>query len=880
MHLSDTSSELFNRDASNLPIVESAPVGLFQTDVEGNCLYVNAKWRQLSGMSLEAALGKGWIAALHPDDRDRVAAEWYRAAQEEREFQSDYRFQTRDGTATWLHGTAVALRNNSGEIIGYVGTVTDITARQSAENRLQLREKELQLATDHAPVGIAHCSRDERFLFVNRAYARRFGKSPEELIGKSISDVLGKKAQESIQQYVTRVLTGERVEFEIEIPFDQLGSRLMQCAYEPEVDSNAEVLGWIAVVLDVTERRKAEAELIQSEHRFAQFMEHLPGLAWIKDLQGRYIYANDAAVDVFGVTRQNLFGKSDHEIFDSITAAQFKEHDWRALASAGGIQVVEMLANRAGELRSSLVSKFVIPGADHKPAFIGGMAIDITDRLNAESDLRRNKDRLELAQRAGRIGTFDWNIKTNDVEWSAMEEELYGLPAGSFGGQLENWKKTLHPDDRERAITDCEFAVREKADLVAEFRIIRPDGQIRWIFAQGKIVCDNNGEPQRMIGVNMDVTDQKQAEAALREADRRKDEFLATLAHELRNPLAPLQHSLQLLRNPDSDRAQAYSLYDVMARQVHHLGRLVDDLLEVSRITSGKIELRLEKIDIADVIRQAIETSRTLIDSAGVSFASSVPSEKLFVEGDSVRLSQVFTNLLNNAAKYTNQGGSVWIGAERERDEVVIRVRDTGIGISAEMLPKVFDLFAQSEKVFTRSHGGLGIGLTLVRGLVQLHGGTVTVHSDGLGKGSEFDVRLPSVSAPSAAKQLPQIDSKKLVGTRRILIVDDNVDAATTLGAILRVLGADVQLAHDGPSALSVIDQFRPDMILLDLGMPEMDGYEVAKRIRKRHEFNDIKLVALTGWGQEEDRRRTQQAGFDHHLVKPAELSVLRALLQ
>ena len=380
--------------------------------------------------------------------------------------------------------------------------------------------------------------------------------------------------------------------------------------------------------------------------------------------------------------------------------------------------------------------------------------------------------------------------------------------------------------------------------------------------------------------VGRDITDRKQAEAALREADRRKDEFLATLAHELRNPLAPIRNSLHILRMSSGNDATAERVCEMMDRQVNHMVRLVDDLMEVSRITRGLIELRKEETDLATILRSAVETSKPLMLAADHHLAITIPQEPIQLYGDAVRLSQVFANLLNNAAKYTNSNGQIWLNARREGNEVVVSVRDNGIGISAPILPKVFDMFMQADRSLERSQGGLGIGLTLVKRLTEMHGGTISAHSEGTGQGSEFTVRLPlAATQPHGAGQPPIRHAPASLPQRRVLVVDDNKDAATSLGMLLKFLGTDVQVTHDGPTALAIIESYRPDVVLLDIGMPGMDGFEVARQVRKRVDFNNIMLIALTGWGQSEDRDRTRDAGFDHHLVKPADITALQSLL-
>ncbi len=375
------------------------------------------------------------------------------------------------------------------------------------------------------------------------------------------------------------------------------------------------------------------------------------------------------------------------------------------------------------------------------------------------------------------------------------------------------------------------------------------------------------------------LAERARAEASLTLADQRKDEFLATLGHELRNPLAPLLTALHLLKTANIQEPIVSRVSAVMERQLNHLMRLVNDLLEVSRITRGLIEVQREPLDLASVVHSAIDTSRPILDAAGHQLSVELPTEPVTLYGDAVRLTQVLANLLTNAAKYTNAGGHIWIQVRKEGDRAIVSVRDNGIGIAADQLASVFDMFTQVDRSSRRAQGGLGIGLTLVRSLVALHGGRVEARSEGLGSGSEFVVELPMVAV--AGRILPS-DESKTVGQlprRRILVVDDNRDAAESLGELLSALGAIVRVVHSGREALETLDSFAPDSVLLDIGMPDMDGYEVARKIRSTAEHGDVLLIALTGWGQEHDQRRSLAAGFDHHVVKPPDIDKLRDLL-
>jgi signal transduction histidine kinase/CheY-like chemotaxis protein len=366
--------------------------------------------------------------------------------------------------------------------------------------------------------------------------------------------------------------------------------------------------------------------------------------------------------------------------------------------------------------------------------------------------------------------------------------------------------------------------------------------------------------------------------AELLEGDRRKDEFLAMLAHELRNPLAPIQTAAHLARLKGPLEPDLQWANDVIVRQAQHLTRLVDDLLDVSRITRGKIHLQKQRVDVAAVVARAVEACRPLLDARKHTLHMSTPVDPVEVEGDPTRLSQIVANLLNNAAKYTEEGGHIRLTLERSATQAIVHVRDNGIGISADLLPHVFDLFVQADRSLDRAQGGLGIGLTLVKSLVEAHGGTVTATSDGIGKGSEFSVQLPLAVAAAAHVNGASSSPKGAVARRRILIVDDNTDAAQSLGAFMRLAGHETRVTYDGPAALSAAGEFNPDVVLLDIGLPGMSGYDVARHLRAQ--AGNLLLIAVTGYGQEEDRQRAREAGFDHHFVKPVDPEILGALLQ
>jgi PAS domain S-box-containing protein len=448
----------------------------------------------------------------------------------------------------------------------------------------------------------------------------------------------------------------------------------------------------------------------------------------------------------------------------------------------------------------------------------------------------------------------------------------------------DTFDDSVHPDDRGRRRALRTAAFETGRDYETEVRVRAKDGSYRWFLSRAVPWRDPQGRVVAWFGVTTDIHERKEMETRLLSADKRKDEFLATLAHELRNPLAPLSNALELLSmgGDESEQADALAL---ARRQLSNLIRLVDDLMDVSRITRGKVTLRPERTELAFVVERGVETSRPLLVECGQELVLDLPKEPVWLDVDPTRIAQVVANLLNNAAKYSDGGRKVRLSAAVERDAAgrawaVVRVRDEGIGIAPELLPGVFEPFMQAAPALERSHGGLGIGLSLVKRLVEMHGGTVEATSAGKDKGSEFVVRLPLPGdARPAATESGDGAAAGPAPRRRVLVADDNRDSAQTMTLLLAKMGADVRTAYDGDEALTLAGQARPDVVLLDIGMPKMDGYEVARRIRAAPWGADIKLIALTGWGQDEDRRRSKEAGFDHHLVKPVNPKVLRDVL-
>jgi PAS domain S-box-containing protein len=486
--------------------------------------------------------------------------------------------------------------------------------------------------------------------------------------------------------------------------------------------------------------------------------------------------------------------------------------------------------------------------------------------------LRRQEAGLRLALDAGQMGSFEWDIRTGEIRWSENLERIHGMPAGTFGGTFESFKTLIHPEDRERVVAAIWRSVETRADYETEFRSADTAHGVRWLMGKGKVVADEGGEAGLMIGVCIDITKQKLAESELLAANRRKDEFLAMVSHELRNPLAAILNASALLEhgggspgNPIVGQAAA-----TIRRQSAQLVRIVDDLLDVSRLQAGKLSLASAPLDLASVVESCVRdfVARGLF----ARHSHEVRCQVAPVSGDAARLGQVVSNLLTNAIKYTPAGGHVAIDVRSAGGHAVLTVKDTGVGIAADLLPRIFDLFVQSDRGLDRPEGGLGLGLTIVRSIVTAHGGHVEALSGGPGAGTEVVVHLPLAAGPAGAGDAAAAAARPST-RQRILLVDDNDDARESISALLRIAGHEIHQAREPLEGLALAARAPLDLAILDVGLPGFDGFELGRRLKERNP--SLRLIALTGYGQADYRRRGAEVGFEAYLVKPADLELL-----
>ncbi len=652
---------------------------------------------------------------------------------------------------------------------------------------------------------------------------------------------------------------------------DDQVERWIETRWSVELAGDGTPLKSFATNLDITERKRAEERIRESEARYRNLFDSIDEgfcvIEMIYDERGkpvdwRYLEVNPSFEKQSGM--HDVAGKRVSELLEDVEAIWLELYGNVALTG----EPVRFVHEAKAVDRWIDLYAFRIGAPDGRKVAV--IFNDITERKRAEEVLRAGEQRLRFV-----MDSMPQKVVTTRADgtadyFSPQWSEFTGLSSEQIndGG----WKQFIHPDDLAETIRLWQHAVAIGEVSVREHRFRRADGEYRWHLSRTVPMRDVAGNVVLWIGSSTDVHEVK-------EADQRKDEFLAMLAHELRNPLAPIRNMVEVLKRADDNRHLIQPALSTMERQLRHMTRLIDDLLDASRISQGKIGLQREKVELTSVVRQVAEASRPFYEAAQQELSVAFPPMPVYVDADPVRLAQVFGNLLHNASKFSKRGSRVALAGELQGDHVVVAVRDLGIGIPAALLPRVFELFTQGDQTLERTNGGLGIGLTLVRKLVEMHGGSVQAASEGVDRGSEFVVRLPVLIEEHEAPSPDPKASAIAPTARRILVADDNHDAAETLSMLLELAGHQTQVAFNGAEAVEAAQSFRPDVILMDLGMPVMNGFEAARQLRQQLWIKGVVLVALTGWGQDDDRHKTAEAGFDRHLVKPVDFDALTKLL-
>jgi PAS domain S-box-containing protein len=764
--------------------------------------------------------------------------------------------------------------------------------RRKASEALRQSKEQLEAALINSGTGTFRWSpHTGEFLEFDESLKRLFGFTPDEPV-QVTEDFIARVHPEDVPDLVSavdRCRQGADFEMEYRVVLPDGGIRWLYDRAKMMQDEQGEPSYLVGTCTDISQRKWAEQALQKERDLLRVTLASIGDAVITTDIEGHITSMNAVAESLTGWTS----AEATDQPLDNVFRIVNEETRWtvenpatRALREG----VIVGLANHTVLIRKDGTERPIddsaAPIRDEQNQVVGCVLVfrDITERKQAEMGEREREQHFRmLVEQVKDYAIFMIDPQGRATSWNEGVKQVLGFEEADFLGK--DIMTISIPEDVQNGTAKRELDKAAATGSANHDRwMVRKDGS--QFFATGITTALHN-ETGKLVGfmkVMRDQTKQKHLErdlqqvaATLSEANRRKTEFLATLGHELRNPLAPIRTGLELMGMMADDPARLEEIRSMMERQVQQLVRLTDDLLDVSRITQGKLQLRKCQVALSDVIQSAVEASLPFIEEAGHKLVITTPPQPIFLDADPNRLAQVFSNLLSNSSKYTPEGGRIWLTAKRQESDVVVTVRDSGIGIPANMQANIFEMFTQIERPLEKGYQGLGIGLTLVKQLVEMHSGKVKVHSKGEGQGSKFSVRLPLSAEPHTAK--PQSAQDKAVGAKlRILIVDDNKAAADMLGMVVKILGNDICIAYNGTQGVEAAAEFRPNVILTDLGMPEMDGYEAARHIREQEWGKDIILVALTGWGQDGDRQRTKEAGFDHHLVKPAEPAILQKL--
>jgi PAS domain S-box-containing protein len=862
---------------------------VISTDAEGRVDFLNPVAVELVGWKAAEATGRNLedvFQIVNEETRQPVDNPALRALRDGRivGLANHTILISRDGTERPIDDSAAPIRDTQGNTLGSVLVFRDVSEQRRAERASRKNQEILQLVHKIGKIGHWEWNSLTDENKWSPEIEALYGLPPGGFEGgyQGWAKLIHPDDLPQAEKDVQRAFESGEYFSEFRVIWPDGSVHWLETRAHVFKDSEGRAVRIIGVNMDITERKHQEDRLRESEGRLAALVEAVPQLVWTARPDGEVDFANRRWYEYTGLTPEQTMGSG----WAAAVHSDDRERTlaaWQAsLQSGEPVEIEYRLRSADGQHRWQLVRGVPVKDGEGRVLKWFGTITDIHDHKRTEAD------RQKLVTLAENSTDF---IGMCDLEGVPFYINRAGLEMVGLEG-IENARRTpvrefFFPEDQPRIINEFFPSVLERGDGEIEVRFRHfKTGEALWMLYRVFSLTDPQGHRVGLATVSRDITQRRHLEDNLRqlaadlsEADRRKDEFLATLAHELRNPLAPIRNALQIIRL-SSDRGAREQARTLMERQLVQMVRLVDDLMDVSRITRGKLELRKERVRLAAVVSSAVETSRPFIKEMGHELIVTLPKQPIIVDADLTRLAQVFMNLMNNAAKYSDRGGHIRLTAERQGSDVVVSVKDTGIGIDADQLPRIFELFTQVDRSLEKSQGGLGIGLSLVRRLVELHNGRIEARSEGPGKGSEFIVRLPvvdGVSRPQAAGG--EEDQTIVKSSLRILIVDDNRDGADSLAMMLRVMGNDTRTAYDGQEGVDVAEEFRPDVLLLDIGLPKLNGYEACRRIREQAWGKCVTLIAVTGWGQDEDRCRSHDAGFDHHMVKPVDPQALMKML-
>jgi PAS domain S-box-containing protein len=849
-----------------LNLYDFAPIGYLTLSHADVIIETNLSGAELFGLTRKALLNRRFANMISPEDAAYWASQYTNTMSHAEKQSCELALRRADGSLFQARLDCLRMERG-GEFPVALIAITDISNIRIAQ--------QLAGVVESAMDGIVSVDENHHIVLFNPAAEHMFGLPAAQALGLPLDALLPENSRashaENIRSFARTGMRSRNLEYRSGLYGRRANGELFPIeASISQVEAQGHRL-FTVILRDITERKQAEAALLQERDTIRNILQTVEAIILALDAEGSIILINRKGCDLLGWSESELIGK---DWFTTCLPQNPQVEEVREIfrkAQAADMASSEYYENpvltRSGEVRLIAWHNSTIRDAEGKVIAALSAGEDITERRRDEVALRETQADLNRAQAVGQIGSWRLNVVRNELLWSDENHRIFGIAKGT-PLTYQSFLGIVHPDDREYVVRMWEAAMRgEPYDI--DHRLI-VNGEVKWVREKAELECDAAGRLLGGFGTTQDISELKLAEQALVEADRRKDEFLAMLAHELRNPLAPIRNAAHVLGRLPTQEPKVRWAREIIEQQVVHLTRLVDDLLDVSRIVRGKVALQLETLTLANLVDRVVEMARPLIEAKQHRFELRKPETPVWLQGDPVRLAQALLNLLDNAIKYTPEGGCIELTANSAGELIEIRVRDNGIGFPGELRPRIFDIFQQGERTLDRAQGGLGIGLTLAKHLVEMHGGRVEAASAGPGQGSEFAIWLPAMVIDSTAVR--EAAAKPVLASAgcRVLVVDDDPAVAESMAMLLEIEGHVVRTAANGEAALALARDFRPRLVLLDIGLGGMDGYQVAQSLRAQQGLDEkMCLVAVTGYGHEEARARARAAGFDRHLVKP-----------